>query len=62
MGLCAACRHVRRTGNRRGSVFYLCGRASHDTRFARYPAIPVLRCIGFEPMDAAPEGGPNEES
>lgn len=48
MGLCASCRHVRRTGNRRGSVFYLCTLAGSDPRFRRYPPLPVLSCAGYE--------------
>jgi hypothetical protein len=52
VGLCATCRHVRRAGNRRGSVFYRCARAESDPRFPRYPRLPVLRCIGYE-RDAA---------
>jgi hypothetical protein len=53
VGLCSVCRHVRVTGNRRGSTFYLCGRAADDPRFRRYPSLPVVRCAGFE---RAPEG------
>jgi len=52
-GLCAECRHHRVTGNRRGSRFYLCELASTDTRFRRYPPLPVLECAGFE------QGGPD---
>lgn len=49
MGLCATCRHVRRTGNRRGSVFYLCSLSATDPGFRRYPPLPVLTCPGYEP-------------
>lgn len=49
IGLCSVCLHVRVTGNRRGSTFYLCGRAAQDPRFRRYPSLPVVRCDGFEP-------------
>lgn len=47
-GLCASCRHARRIRNRRGSTFFLCGRSRTDDRFARYPRLPVLRCVGHE--------------
>ena len=47
-GLCGACRHGRQTGNLRGSSFWLCERSKTDSRFVRYPALPVLACPGFE--------------
>ena len=52
-GLCVRCRHVRVTGNRRGSRFYLCERSKDDARFPRYPPLPVLSCPGYE------EAGPD---
>ncbi len=48
-GLCGRCAWVRRVGNRRGSTFFMCGLASVDGRYRRYPALPVLTCAGFEP-------------
>lgn len=51
VGLCATCRWTRTVTNRRGSVFYRCGRADADPpdpRFPRYPALPVLTCPGYE--------------
>jgi len=47
-GLCENCRYVKRLANNRGSVFYMCEKASSDPRFPRYPRLPVLRCTGFE--------------
>ena len=47
-GLCASCVHARATGNARGSTFVLCSLSATDPRFPRYPALPVLRCAGFE--------------
>jgi len=55
-GLCHRCTWVRRVGNRRGSTFFMCGRAADDPRFPRYPALPVLRCAGFEPESDADSG------
>ncbi len=49
VGLCATCLHVRRAGNQRGSVFYRCARAEDDPRFPKYPRLPVVNCIGYEP-------------
>ena len=56
-GLCGACRHSRRIVSARGSVFRLCERSVSDPGYVRYPALPVLRCAGFEPtadVDPAP--------
>ena len=51
IGLCAACRHVRITGNVRGSRFYLCQLAETDRRFPKYPRLPVVKCSGFALAD-----------
>jgi hypothetical protein len=48
VGLCATCQWMRTVTNRRGSVFYRCGRAESDPRFVRYPPLPVLTCPGYE--------------
>lgn len=48
VGLCAVCRHVRVIQSARGSTFLMCNLAKTDPRFAKYPALPVLRCSGFE--------------
>jgi hypothetical protein len=53
-GLCGTCRHARRVTTRRGSVFLLCRRAATDSRYRRYPPLPVLACAGYE-ADAAGE-------
>lgn len=53
-GLCGICRHVKVTGNRRGSLFYLCTRSTTDPSFPRYPGLPVLACRGFEPQPPSP--------
>ena len=49
VGLCSVCAHSRVTGNRRGSIFWLCRLSADDARFRRYPRLPVARCPGFEP-------------
>jgi len=54
VGLCGECRHARRVESAKGSVFWLCARSAVDPRFAKYPRLPVLRCVGFEPMGAPP--------
>jgi hypothetical protein len=61
VGLCSVCRHVKITGNRRGSRFYLCGRSAADPSFRRYPGLPVLACGGFEPHSPQSDADPREE-
>jgi hypothetical protein len=48
VGLCLTCRWVRAVTNRRGSTFFRCRRADTDPRFPRYPALPMLQCVGYE--------------
>jgi len=52
VGLCIDCRHSRAVVSQRGSRFYLCGLADSDPHFVRYPALPVIRCAGYEPAGA----------
>jgi hypothetical protein len=52
IGLCRTCRHARVIGNRRGSQFYLCQLSETDPRFAKYPRLPVLRCVGYQAVEA----------
>jgi hypothetical protein len=54
-GLCDNCRHQRLVPNTRGSVFSLCERSRAESAYPRYPRLPVLRCAGWEPAQAAPE-------
>ena len=51
IGLCATCRYVRIVPSARGSTFYLCRRSEFDPRFAKYPRLPVVRCVGYEPAE-----------
>ena len=34
--------------NARGSIFFRCARADTDSRFVRYPPLPVRTCPGYE--------------
>ena len=52
-GLCGFCSHSRVITTARGSVFRLCERSATDPAYPRYPALPMLRCAGFEPRGAA---------
>jgi len=56
IGLCATCTHVRLIRSDRESVFYRCERSLTDPRFPKYPALPVIRCSGYEPARREPEG------
>jgi hypothetical protein len=46
-GLCDTCAHQRLVPTSR-TAFSLCRLSATDPRFPRYPALPVLRCAGFE--------------
>jgi hypothetical protein len=52
--LCAACAHARVVTSAKGASFVLCGLSRTDRRFAKYPRLPVLACVGFEELG---EGG-----
>jgi hypothetical protein len=47
-GLCADCQHARRIESDRGSVFVMCELSFTDSRFPKYPQLPVLACGGYE--------------
>jgi len=46
-GLCRDCQHARRIESDRGSVFIQCQLSFEDSRFAKYPRLPVLSCSGY---------------
>lgn len=54
-GLCQDCMHARRIESDRGSVFFLCQLALTDSRFKKYPRLPVLSCPGYERQTAPGE-------
>jgi hypothetical protein len=56
-GLCDRCRNARRVVSGRGSVFVLCELSRTDSRFARYPRLPVVACGGFAPGGGHEPGG-----
>ena len=45
-GLCGRCVHRELLSSKR-SVFLRCGLAATDSRFRRYPPLPVTHCEGF---------------
>jgi len=58
-GLCADCHHAEIVSSRR-SLFLRCRLADRDSSFARYPALPVLACAGYEPDAGAGATSPAE--
>jgi hypothetical protein len=48
-GLCQTCGHSRRIVSDRGSIFFQCELSFEDSRFAKYPRLPVLACDGYRP-------------
>jgi hypothetical protein len=49
VGLCATCLHMRIVRSDRGSVFRQCLLSLEDSRFPKYPRLPVLECSGWRP-------------
>lgn len=47
-GECRQCAWARVIESARGSQFWRCGRSDTDSRFRRYPPLPVRGCAGFE--------------
>jgi hypothetical protein len=47
-GLCENCVNARRIESDRGSIFVMCQLALIDSRFRKYPRLPVLSCAGYE--------------
>jgi hypothetical protein len=50
-GLCGLCRHALVKGTNRGTAYLRCTRASWDASLVKYPRLPVIGCVGFEPPD-----------
>lgn len=48
VGLCSLCTHSRQVVSGKASVFWLCERSRTDPRFRKYPALPVVECVGYE--------------
>ena len=41
VGLCSRCLHMREIHSDRGSIFYMCQLSATDSRFPKYPRLPV---------------------
>jgi hypothetical protein len=59
VGLCADCLHCRIVQTTRSS-FYLCQRSFVDERFPKYPRLPVIECLGYEPVAHEQEPPPQD--
>lgn len=47
-GLCASCVHARCIRHPRGGMdYWRCGLADTDSRFPKYPPLPVRQCAGY---------------
>jgi hypothetical protein len=62
MGLCGDCQHAARIESSKGSVFLLCELSKTDSRFAKYPRLPVLACSGYSRMDSADATSDSDKS
>ncbi len=51
-GLCSQCQHARLVESNKGSTFLLCELSKTDSRFAKYPRLPVLSCSGYQRRDS----------
>jgi hypothetical protein len=51
-GLCATCRHSRRISSDRGTSYILCRLSGTDSRFAKYPRLPMKSCAGYDVKEA----------
>lgn len=58
-GLCATCVHARAIESSRGATFIRCELSFTDARFPRYPALPVVACVGYRPKE---DPGPGDTS
>jgi hypothetical protein len=53
-GLCRDCQHARRIESDRGSTFLMCKLSFEDSRFVKYPRLPVMVCSGYRPETENP--------
>jgi hypothetical protein len=56
-GLCTACRHARQVTSARLSTFVRCALSATDSRFPKYPRLPVVCCDAFRPVDSPEDQG-----
>jgi hypothetical protein len=59
VGLCAHCAHARILKSDKGSVFWMCQLSFTDSRYRKYPRLPVMECGGYEKK---PDSGKQAEN
>jgi hypothetical protein len=50
-GLCGTCAHAQPITSQRGSEFSMCLLSKTDPRFPKYPRLPVIECVGYNPQN-----------
>ena len=55
-GLCRTCLHASVKGTNRGTAYLRCTRAAWDDSLVKYPRLPVIGCVGFEPAEGEDAG------
>lgn len=53
-GLCRSCVFARTVISAKGSKFIMCRLSLSDSRYAKYPALPVQKCDGYA-VDPPPD-------
>jgi hypothetical protein len=53
VGLCLTCAHARSIRSAKGSEFWLCELSKTNSRFKKYPPLPIVQCAGFSASPAA---------
>lgn len=53
-GLCGDCSHTRIIRSDRGTKFHRCQLSDIDSRFPKYPRLPVRSCAGYKVKEQAP--------
>ena len=49
VGLCSGCAYGQCVGHpRKGKAYWRCDKSVQDTRFPKYPRLPIIECLGFE--------------
>lgn len=56
-GLCGVCLHAAVKATNRGTAYLRCTRAAWDDSLVKYPRLPVIGCVGFEPAEEDDAGG-----